>query len=442
MEVNTKDFKYEEVSVSHGDLPSVEKQYFNTNLDLHKFDVTLPHEMCLKKFNFSTDGETLPSNLKVQSEFDESTDELENDNNRAQFTKKLETFYKDMKAKLKLLKSTPIIKSKAPSVASGSSKEDINDKLIDQTFQNLKKTPETQEKLKHIQELDSEIGSIINEYKAEREQRLQTQLELCNDIYEHNLYFEKDTQSFLDLCNFEMSDEADNPGDIDDIESIDTSDSNAEKKNEEKLNKKQSFSIIKRNIEMAKTGTLAGSSLTDEEKNRIEVLLEMDEAKLKLQNSEQSIDANDYADYTSCTTLNAYSFSESETVQLVDIAEKLEKFAEDEKNTEKQKFCNIEDDFILKQALKKINDQLIELQSKELELNEYKRALYDADDGDQNPDDILEMQTNIYDKDYENDELKKGDYGVEFINEREASVLFRAKDEKNNEIKKLYNESL
>lgn len=373
MEPSSENYLVSNSKILQSDASSEENQYHSYNDNLTDFDITFPHEMNLKQFDFKHDEETSLDDRTLNLEFIKQTElfePLENQCSPVNFFKKIDTFYEEMMTKLKLLKNTPVIKNDLG--ATKSSQESIISVKNKKLFKFLKNTPEVHEKLKFIQELDDEIKSIISDYKNAKEERLQTQMELCNDICKNNAISEKNTQSFLDMCHFEFSD----PGEDDLIENLASEDIEKIAQNSVKATKKFSISnypnnLIKRNIELAKTGALASSSLTDEEKCRIELLLETDEANLNADSSENLTEpSTSDVDTVSSTTLNAYSLLEVDKAKLVDIDEELEKFIGDEMKNEKSSISssNFNDEFVLKQALKRINEHIQELRTKDEDL--------------------------------------------------------------------------
>lgn len=385
------------------------------NFDMNKFDVTLPHEMNLKQFDFNSDELTFSEDQLCQTESNKSLDYSHTLKTSDNFLKKFDLFYQDMKSRLNLLKNSPVISSKSD-VIPVSSQESLTVNEKEKLFKKLKNTPEVQEKLQYIQELDDEIVSIISDYKNEREQRLQTQKELCNDICKNNAFPERDTQSFLDMCDFEVTDRDENNDLIDDLvdKDIKTIISRTVKSTNKYVIRNTPDTFIKRNIELAKNGMSVGSSLTDEEKSRIDILLNTDPKNFS-QSSENLTEsfAADLDDNRS-STMNAYSLLALEKEKLDDIDGKLEKFTEDEKEKEKlvENSRDFSDEFLVKQALKKINEQLKELRSideKELESKQliYSKKMEKIDEEIKNLEDEEEQLLRAENLDMLDDLLKK-----------------------------------
>lgn len=337
------------------------------SFDMESFDVTLPQEMNLKKFDFHDDESCFKNISKLQTEFSKSND-LKSDDNPTRLMNKFQGFYEEMKTRLKLLKNTPVIKSRTPSKLRQDSDSSIE---ATTSFKDLKKTPEVEEKLRSIKDLDDDIRNIINDYKTQREQRLQTQFQLCSDICK-NVLPERNTQSFLDMCHFEFSEVQEDEENDDALEHRTDYDVPETFKTTPNGNT-GTYAIIKRNIEVAKTGVLAGSSLTDEEKSRIELLLGTDVLNPNEESSENFTESypTNLDSISGCNNSNAYSFLDGDRVKLSDIDEKLEKFADDEKDSEKNRehienVSGLKEDFVLKQALQRINEQIKELRNRDL----------------------------------------------------------------------------
>lgn len=435
----------EEISVTDDYLTASEKPFvISSNINQEKFvDVTFSHEMNLKKFHFNFEEESFINGPKFRSKFTKSNEPsmvLGNSSDSVHLIKKFEGFYEEMKARLKSLKNIPIMKPKSPLVAPNSGQESISSHESEMLFKNLKNTPAVQEQLKFIQKLDDEIESVISDYKSEREQRLETQLELCNDICKHSVLPQKDTHSFLDMCHFEFSDPGENEQySIDDQvnEDIDEILPNTLESRTKNFIRNYPSTFINRNIEVAKTGSLAGSSLTDEEKSRIELLLETNIPHSKEESSENLTEscATDL-EIMSCDPLNAYNFFDGERDKLVDIDEKLEKFTEDEKETEKSErnskiSLDFEDEFRLKKALKRINEQIKELHSRDEKEKEYMKEInLDNLTGDIEEDVKVLIDGDdelLYEKEMDEinkriKELSDGAYKNKLVNENECKV--------------------
>ncbi|XP_028130605.1 uncharacterized protein LOC114326432 [Diabrotica virgifera virgifera] len=268
------------------------------------------------------------------------------------FLKEFHSFYSEMMGKVNGLKDTPALQN-----LEFTEELDVDEEKL---FKNLKHTPEVQEQLSNIKKLDDGISTMISEYKLEKEERLKTQFEMCNEIAASNKLVGKDDELFLNLCQFEFLDTDDEKDKIAGVCN--------EKRHVKEVCKPNDF--IMRNIRLAKAGMLGNSSLTDEEKFKLEVLLKNDDLDCPQNSNEPSF-------FT--TTLNklknAYMFSEDEEKRLKDINFELEKFTLDEKNNEKDIDTNKEpnlidkieqlNNFLLKERLQSLDAQLSTLHQEE-----------------------------------------------------------------------------
>ncbi|XP_030762444.1 uncharacterized protein LOC115887217 [Sitophilus oryzae] len=110
-----------------------------------------------------------------------------------------ENFYEGLLDKLRSLKSCSSLKS----LRKISPPERATAPVDGKSFQFLKNTPEVKATLDFINKLDEEIADTICKYKTERSERHKTELELCQHISDNALSQDKDTDLFLDMCNFE-----------------------------------------------------------------------------------------------------------------------------------------------------------------------------------------------------------------------------------------------
>ncbi|XP_018568005.1 uncharacterized protein LOC108908450 [Anoplophora glabripennis] len=264
--------------------------------------------------------------------------------------------------------------SKVKSLRSCPALEDFEVKELEQDkpklYKHLKDTPAVKEKLKYIERLDNEIKETMQVYKAERAERLQIQNEMCNEICK-NPFPGKDAQMFLELCHFEAD------GDLNEEEKGNKEKSEAVSTNQSNRSIEDSF--IKRNIELARQGSMAGCSLTDEEKRKLEELLvdEQDgsynvEANPHKKDSGLSLDESDESSEDENYFIsNAYALDNDDITKMEDINSELEKFTVDETEKEKtdlresstQPQTDWKDAVLMEQRLKAINAKLDELRN-------------------------------------------------------------------------------
>ncbi|XP_072380296.1 uncharacterized protein [Diabrotica undecimpunctata] len=263
------------------------------------------------------------------------------------FLKEFHSFYSEMMGKVKGLKDTPVLQNLV-----FTEELDVDEEKL---FKNLKHTPEVQEQLSNIKKLDDGISTMISEYKLEKEERLKTQFEMCNEIATSHKLVGKDDELFLNLCQFEF------------LDTDDEKDNNAgacsQKKHIKEVCKPNDF--IMRNIGLAKAGMLANSSLTDEEKFKLENLLGNDDFECPQNSNKPS-----FFTATLNKLKNAYMFNEDDEKRLKDINFELEKFTLDEKKNEKDIDTNKEEieqlnSFLLKERLQSLDTQLKTLHKEE-----------------------------------------------------------------------------
>lgn len=301
----------------------------------------------------------LPSTSKVSMISENQTTE--------NFIKEFESFYSEMMGKVQGLKNVPALKKS----------NNYNDGLYleDETlFSNLKNTPEVQEQLNAIKKLDEEIHSVISDYQNEKAERLETQIEMCNEITKNNTLPERDTELFLNLCQFEFSDLKTEEKDKKTLEVPGTN-----KKPSSPKKKQKDF--IMRNIYLAKEGVFANSSLTDEEKAKLEDILQYEDEDTQERQQRSPFTLPSTESGRSSYFSNAYCFTFDDKKKIEDIDSQLEKFKLDEKSSEKN--LNSKEDsndgdasktiddvrkmnhVMLEKNLKKLEDRLRELQDAE-----------------------------------------------------------------------------
>lgn len=248
------------------------------------------------------------------------------------FFNKINGFYNEMMMKINTLKNTSVMNREPFS-------EPINLTEV-KLFKDLKDTPEVQEKIKQIQQLDDDIKNVIDTYKEEKRERLKTQKEMC-DVIRKNKVPQKDSCLFMGLCEFEESEDAER-----------STSETTKVPTEQRPNK-----FIKRNIKLAKAGALAQFSLTDEEKIKIEQLLS----------------ENDENEFTDGYTRKVYGLSEEEQTKMEQINVKLQGMGvveNEDSNWEKiKKTYNLEDDFLRKHSLTDIDEKIKKLKDEEINKN-------------------------------------------------------------------------
>ncbi|XP_056636750.1 kinesin-related protein 4-like [Diorhabda sublineata] len=206
------------------------------------------------------------------------------------YLKEFDCFYTEIMSKVKGIRNTPAL-NQLPFP------EDI-DIDEDKWSRNAKYTPEVKEQLEFIKKMDSEIDSVINQYKIEKEQRLQTQYELYNEITKHGIPPEKEADLFVNLCRFEFT-ESNNE------QNEKNPDKNKKKKRDYNVKDKNNSFII-RNVNLA----FSNCSLTDEEKCELEKLIQLD----------------DEDDIQQCSNpFNIFSNKDEDIMKLKDIDEELKK---------------------------------------------------------------------------------------------------------------------
>ncbi|KAL1512721.1 hypothetical protein ABEB36_002264 [Hypothenemus hampei] len=237
-------------------------------------------------------------------------------------------FFNSMLDKLKSLKSCPILELRHLK----------GKKAAEKTFLSLKNTPEVREKLNFIRKMDEEINETINRYKIQREERLSVEFEMCTTISEENLAGKGDTGVFLQMCNFnERLKKYQNSQNNNVVfkESFETRNNEVMEQKEELLLKSGSF--IEKNIHAAKEGVMAGFSLTDEEKMKIDQILQdidsfqMDDALLTNASQTPCIESKEESLVNQETNpwKNCYSVDGKNKTRMGQIDLELEKFNED-----------------------------------------------------------------------------------------------------------------
>ncbi|CAG9861601.1 unnamed protein product [Phyllotreta striolata] len=282
------------------------------------------------------------------------------------FLKEFEAFYSDMMGKVKGLKSVPALKK--PHYKDADSMDGT--KLM----KNLKNSPEIQEQLDAIKQLDDDIQSVITEYQSEKSDRLDTQLEMCNEIAHGNKQPDRDAELFLNLCQFEFSDnKKDDNKEDQPVESPDKT-----KKKPKTAAKQQDF--VLRNIYLAKRGGYTHSSLTDEEKVKLEDILQYDEENNQKRQQKSPFTLTNSHNEPSKYFSNAYLFSEEDRKKIDDIDTELEKFKLDEAASEKNQSARSEDSTESVEAFRKLNKKMLKNKLKMLEVR--LKELKEAEDRD------------------------------------------------------------
>nr|CAI5869601.1 unnamed protein product [Callosobruchus analis] len=277
------------------------------------------------------------------------------------FVNQCNGFYEEMKLKVSSLRSTPVVKNLIVKP-----KKNLDE---DNMFENMRHTPDIQKRLDAITKLDDDIHDIISTYKVERAARMEAQLEMCNELSQNPDCRERDSEKFLQLCQFELSQ----------LDSDEEDDKNNENLDKGQRKAKSDGKFVKRNAQLAKEGYLAGCSLTDEEKSKIEEImsaidLESDKEKNKSPFTITEKEESEQA-YT-----NAYTFDDQQSRRMKDIDTELEKFALDEKNTEKKYVSGLPKSYeetgsicLLKKEIANIDAKLKELRNRDGEEMEKNR---------------------------------------------------------------------
>ncbi|XP_074026760.1 uncharacterized protein [Leptinotarsa decemlineata] len=325
--------------VSDDDFEEHSKELHPPNLTsyLKSLDISCPSSS--RNLDFDQEDEHFLTNCTQRSKYSMITEDQTSDN----FMKQFDGFYKEMIGKVRSLRNTPALCNQSFDKTSNVGEENL--------FKNLKDTPEVAKKMNAIKKLDDEIKNIVSLYKVQKSERLQTQLEMCNEIYNNDTLPERDSHMFLELCNFEFSEDG-----VDD-----------EQDNDKPRNSKTQpvGTFIKRNIELAKEGFLANYSLTDEEKIKLENILSTQDDD----NEEENInEIHEYISGDEESLTNAYLFTNESESRINDIDTELEKFSSDERANEKNNINeNIArlNDCMLKLSLDKIDSQLNELRVQE-----------------------------------------------------------------------------
>ncbi|KAG5862157.1 hypothetical protein JTB14_000642 [Gonioctena quinquepunctata] len=309
---------------------------------LESLNINVPASSCTLDFEKNEISEMGTRYPTKDSKFSMISENQTTDN----FIENFDIFYNEMIGRVRSLKSTPALRNqKFPNTSN------IDE---DKLFRNLKDTPEVKKKLGAIKKMDQEIKNIIGLYNTERSERLETQLEMCNEIHRNNTLPERETQMFLDLCDFEFSENGDCLED--------------DEKGGEKLEKtdfKSRNNFIKKNIELAKEGILANCSLTDEEKMKLEGILSGKEDGADI------VESHKYSQGNEEMRSNAFFFTDNAQKRMNDLDSELEKFSIDERGNEKKidthdSFENLSD-CLLKLSLDKVDSKLKELRAEEVD---------------------------------------------------------------------------
>lgn len=281
-----------------------------------------------------------------------------------EYVNQMNNFYEEMSAKLKLLKSCSVLNR--TELSDAKNKDKIKNDSNNNSYKNLKDTPQVQQNLNLIQKLEKNIKETIDQYETERDERLQIQQTLINQIP-----LDKDNEIFMQLCNFESKSNTK-------INNSQGSHGNYGKLSSNRTRKNENF--IERNIKLAKKGAMT-YSLTDEEKQRVETILQEIDAKSseKKLNIDQRVeevysnlstelkrttnDLNSYLDknseiYQACN-VNAFRLSDEEKDKLIEIDSALKQY--ENERTDECKNEIKDNDFV--QSLKDVDEKLAALKS-------------------------------------------------------------------------------
>ncbi|XP_050295789.1 uncharacterized protein LOC126735745 [Anthonomus grandis grandis] len=287
-------------------------------------------------------------------------------------------FLEAMMNKLKTLKSCSALSPyKEP--------EDLVMPSYKKTFKYLKNTPEVKRSLEAIRAMDEEIFQTINQYKEERQERLSTEFDVCKDIVEHKVAEEHGTEAFLQMSGFDKK--------LKKLVQI----NEKNRGNNEKIMKKikgdgsskagvstssgHMPNFIERNRQGAKAGTMAYFALTDEEKARIEKLMEdfekdidnynLNDAELRLSSMDFTEEINENAPIQKSNFIeekNGFLLDDDDKNRLESIDKELEKFVKDEQSKECRQIAPIPNEEYwkidnLNNSLRKIEKKLEALQA-------------------------------------------------------------------------------
>ncbi|CAH2000750.1 unnamed protein product [Acanthoscelides obtectus] len=235
------------------------------------------------------------------------------------FVNQCNGFYEEMKLKVSSLRRTPDVNNLTVKPKKNMDEGDI--------FKNIQHTPDVQKRLDAINKLDFDIRDIINTYKVERAARMEAQLEMCNELSQYPDCRERDSEKFLEVCQFELSQCGSDSEDDENGGSLE---------NSQQQQPKVEARFVRRNVALAREGYLAGCSLTDEEKSKIEGIMTVkdDDSDGKQKSKTHFTNANKTT-HEQTYTHNAYKFEVDQSQKMKEIDTELEKFALDEKNTEK-----------------------------------------------------------------------------------------------------------
>ncbi|CAG9762094.1 unnamed protein product [Ceutorhynchus assimilis] len=277
-------------------------------------------------------------------------------------------FFDAMFDKLKSLKRCPVLKS-------GEEKLDVD--VDEKSFKYLKNTPQVRQQLDFINELNKEIEETLSLYKAERQQRLNTEMELYKNVSGTKLLDVE--MPFLEMCQrdlekFKMPFDGNEETKEYECDSEEIGAVEIHKDIENGLFNATNF--IKKNICAARDGTMANFPLTNEEKIKIDELLkdidnyELDDAELSL--STTSIPENDIEQEID-NDLNCFSLLEEEKKRISEIDNKLKKFTSEDEVDQKnllpvkdERFWNLD----FEQPLKDIDAKLEKLQDSDTKVDD------------------------------------------------------------------------
>nr|CAH7733358.1 unnamed protein product [Callosobruchus chinensis] len=271
------------------------------------------------------------------------------------FVNQCDGFYKEMKLKVSSLRCAPVLDNLMVKPK----------KTLDEgkMLENIQKTPDVQKRLDAISKLDDDINDIINTYKVERAARMEAQLEMCTDLSQNPDCRERDSEKFLQLCQFELSQ----------LGSHEEDDKNDKPSDKKHLKPKPDGRFIKRNAELAREGYLAGCSLTDEEKSKIEEIMSAIDYESDKEKSRSPFTITEKGECEQ-PYANAYKFDDDQCRRMKHIDTELEKFALDEQNTEKKYVSGLPKSYedtgticLLKKEISNIDAKLKELWNRDEE---------------------------------------------------------------------------
>ncbi|XP_049826447.1 uncharacterized protein LOC109609215 isoform X2 [Aethina tumida] len=266
----------------------------------------------------------------------------------------LNAFYNEMLMGLNSLHTTPVIGNAESHCEELEDYEKIDEYL---DFEDL--SSESDNDIAHkdikdsIKKMEEELSEAVNIYKAQKAERIQVQNEMCKSISEDsNACVDRRSQLFLNLCHYQGTEKTNN---TDTVKSADQGEQGGRKGNNNDY-------FIKRNIELAKKGSMATYALTDEQKSQLnEILSDIDEIEdSETDGKVHDNTQNNLKEEEGVTQVNAFKITNEDKKRLDEINQRLKNVAENEVCDEADEYKDMST-FCLENALKQIDKKLADL---------------------------------------------------------------------------------